>query len=143
MFTNDIARSTRLCPEPRSPPPDLECILRSSTLHEVLACSKVPTKGKNEATSTIAWEATMDAGKSDEASCDCQGVEEQKLEPGTTLEDEDDSIATALQMVIADEVRSQVANVLTKVVDMAEVAAEQLIGADTLTAQGESALWCR
>lgn len=47
----------------------------------------------------------MKADKFDDESHDCKVVEEQREEPGPAPKDEDDSIASALQEVIADDVR--------------------------------------
>lgn len=89
-----------------------------------------------EATWTTAWETILNAGKSDDTNRDCHGVGEQQVESGPAPEDGDDSIATALQEVIPDEVKSQVKNAMVEVLVMVEGAVEHLFQASTPSAQG-------
>lgn len=55
--------------------------------------------------------------------------------PGPTPEDDDDWIVMALQGVIADEVKSQIANPLATILDMMEEAAGQLFWAVSSSGQ--------
>lgn len=49
----------------------------------------------------------------------------------------DDSIATALPEEVADEVKQQLKNVMAAILELVEVAVEQLFRAVTLSAHGE------
>lgn len=113
--TTDIAGSTQPRPELTSLPSDPEGIIGSAKPPEVLACSE-------DATSTSASEAILNAGNSDDANRDFQGAGEQQVEPGPLLGDKDGSSATTLQEVIADEVKSQVVNALAPILDIVEEA---------------------
>lgn len=75
-------------------------------------------KYKMEASSTSGWERILKAGKHDDANCDCQGVGEQRLEPGTAPEDEDYSNTTVDQEVISDDIKKQVAKLLTAIPEL-------------------------
>lgn len=88
-----------------------------------------------KATSKTARETILIDGKGNDANCTCRGAREQPAEPGPAQENEDDLIATALQEVITDEMKSQVANELETIPDMAEEAAKLLFRADNLSAQ--------
>lgn len=55
-----------------------------------------------EARSTTNWESILNAGKSDDGNCDCQGAEKQQVDPYPAPEEENDSIATVLQEVIVE-----------------------------------------
>lgn len=57
------------------------------------------------------------------------------MEPGPTSEGYDDSIAIELKEVIADEVKSHVANALATILVTVEEAVEQLFRATTVTPQ--------
>lgn len=107
MSTSYTVRWTCSSTELPSLPFDVEHILRSAALLEVSDCSKDPTQSKKEATFTGAWEIILNACKINHANCNRQGVEEPLVEPGPGPECEDDAIATAMQEVFEDEVKSQ------------------------------------
>lgn len=109
--------------------------MRSATLHKVSTSSELPTKDKKEGTTKSAWETILNAGKGDDANRVRTGVEDKQVEPGPALEDDDHLIATALQEVIANEVKSQVTNALGTIADMVEESVEQRLCAATLSAQ--------
>lgn len=88
--------------------------LQSETLAEVSTPFEGPTKISIESTSTNALETVFSASKSDDANHGSQGVEKE-MEPGSAPEHEDDSIATALQMMIANGVKLEVADVLVSI----------------------------
>lgn len=83
-------------------------------------------KRKMDVTSKSAWETILTTDKSNDAIRSCQGVEENQVEPGLAPEYGDDPIATALQEVIGDEVKSLLANAMDTILDMVEEAFEQL-----------------
>lgn len=62
----------------------------------------------------------------------------QQIEPEPALEDEDESIATVLQEVIANEVENQVAKALATIPDITEEAVEQLFFAFSIVLKEES-----
>lgn len=73
------------------------------------------------------------AGDSDDTNWNCQGVEEQQVDPGLAPEDKEDWVATVLQQVIDDEVKSQVSNAMTALPGIVEEAVEQLLPATALS----------
>lgn len=91
-------------------------------------------KGMIEATSTSAWEPILNAGKGDDASHNCQGVEEPHVKSVPASEDEDDSVSSVLQEEISDKIKFHVANPLATITDMGEEAFEQLSHAAILGA---------
>lgn len=56
------------------------------------------------------------------------------MEPWSAPEDDDDSIATVLKEVIANDVRSQAANVFATILETVEEAVKQLLGAANFSA---------
>lgn len=88
-----------------------------------------------DATSTSAWETILNAGKRDDPNCDYQRVEEQKEEPKPTLEVEEDSMANAIQEVIADEFKQKMAYALAAIPGHIEEAVEHLFSALTFSRQ--------
>lgn len=65
---------------------------------------------------------SLNAGKSNDTSCDRQGVEEEQLEPLLATEDEDESIASVLRKLIPDEVKGQAVSALVTIPSMVEEA---------------------
>lgn len=63
-------------------------------------------KCKNEALSTCVWVAILSGRQSKKASQDREGVGVLCKDPGPASNDDDDSIATALQDLIAHEAKS-------------------------------------
>lgn len=100
------------------------------------ARSELPSKDRKKATSTSPWETILIASNSNEANRDCQRVQEQQVEPELAPEEDDDLIATVLQEVIANEVRSQVTNALATMLHMMEKTVEQFFLSATLGARG-------
>lgn len=64
------------------------------------------------------------------------------MEVGRSPEEGDDSIATALQEVSTDGVKSQVANVLATILDKVEKCVDQLSEQPPLVLNGEYLPWC-
>lgn len=106
MSRKDNVKLTRLRQELPSPYSESEHLLGSAIPHEVSTHSWLPTKGQKGATTTIAWQTILNSGKSNDVNEDHQVGEEQQMESAPAPEDDDDSITTALQRLIADEVRS-------------------------------------
>lgn len=82
------------------------------------ACSGMPTKSKMEASFTTAWRTILVPSKPDDTNCKCQGFEQQHVEPGSTSEDEEDLIETALEKVIADKVKQQIYNTMAVILEL-------------------------
>lgn len=97
--------------------------------------SKLPTKGKEQDSTTSAWERILSVGKSNDANWNLQGVEVEQAKPGTAPENSDDSIATALQNVMPNHVKSPIENTLATIPDTVEKAVEQLFHVVNLSAQ--------
>lgn len=87
-----------------------------------------------------AWETILNAGKSNDANGHCQGVEKKQVEPGPAPEHEDDLIATTLQDMIANEIKSQAANALAIIPDTVGEAVEQCFHAAILVVKAEPVL---
>lgn len=90
MSTDDIVRWRGLRLQLKSLHLYQERFLQLATLHKRSAQNGVLARGKMEAMSTSAWEAIPNACKSSNANCNCQGAEDQPLEPERSPEDEDE-----------------------------------------------------
>lgn len=87
--------------------------------------SKMPPKGKKEATSAKACKLILNAGKINDGNWDRQGVEEQQVEFRQTSENEYDLVSTALQNLVINEIQSQVPNAPAKILDIVKEAFER------------------
>lgn len=81
---------------------DMKHSLPSAKFYEVPTRSKLSTKGKGRATTKGAWESILNTGKRNDANSHRQGVDEPQEKPVPAPGD-DDSIATFVQKMIADE----------------------------------------
>lgn len=91
-----------------------------------------------EALSTNKWEAILNAVKRDNASGDCQGVEDEQMERRSASQEKEDFVEATLQKVIADQVMQQIESALKAIPKLVEEAVDQLFRAATLSVQGEN-----
>lgn len=99
---------------------ELERIPGSARPHGVSTPCERPTDNKKEATTSNALETIQNASKNSDSNCDCQGIEQEQLQPGRTLEDDEVSIASTLHEVIADESKSEIEKALATLQDLVE-----------------------
>lgn len=65
---------------------------------------KQRNKGKMDESSTSAWETLLIAGKRDDSIFDCEVDEAEEVEPGLSLDGTKDSVVSAQQEMIPDEI---------------------------------------
>lgn len=133
---NDILQSMRSHTELASPKSNPERILQWTLPCELPTCNDKLTVEKVEAALESAWDTALNVEERNEAKYDLHSVKEQQVETEPALEEANDSIATAIQEVIADEVKWQVRNAIAAILDMAEEAVEHLFHAGNPRALG-------
>lgn len=89
-----------------------------------------------EALFTSIWEPILNSSKCDDTNCECKGDEEQRVDSGPTPDDEDNSVTTTLQQMVADEVQKQVENAMAPISELVEKAVEQPFQISTIKSQG-------
>lgn len=80
-----------------------------------------------EASSKSAWEMILKSCKRDDTGRDCEGGEEQQVEPATAAEEEDEASTPALGYLTADEVSQPLKNALAPIPELVEGAVDALV----------------
>lgn len=120
---------------------DPECNMQSTLPLEALASRNLQDRGKVEAALTSDWETGLDLKERDDASCGHRRVEEQQVETGPPPEDGNNSIRTALQEMVVNEVKRQVQMAFLAIQDIIRHVIEELLRAARTSGKGEPVPW--